>query len=156
MRASPRARRRKRRSRRCSSGTRRHVWSWGTRMAAEWELTRTLLRRLRWSIIQPLATRLNGDERSRLVGAGVEFAAVREYQPGDDIRRIDWNLTARSNTPYIREAQVDGAIDVWLVVDVSPSVDWGTGLCLECYRAIELAAVIGQLLGHHGNRLGLL
>jgi uncharacterized protein (DUF58 family) len=125
-------------------------------MAADWESTRTLLRRLRWSIVQPLATRLNGDERSRLVGAGVEFAGVREYQPGDDIRRIDWNLTARSNTPFIREAQAEGAVDVWLVVDVSPSVDWGTGLCLKRYRAIELAAVTGQLLGHHGNRLGLL
>jgi uncharacterized protein (DUF58 family) len=125
-------------------------------MAAEWELTRTLLRRLRWSVVQPLATRLNGDERSKLVGPGVEFAGVREYQPGDDIRRIDWNLTARSNTPFIREAQADGAIDVWLVVDVSPSVDWGTGLCLKRYRAIELAAVAGQLLGRHGNRLGLL
>ncbi len=125
-------------------------------MAADWEATRTLLRRLRWSIVQPLATRLNGDERSRLVGPGVEFAGVREYQPGDDIRRIDWNLTARSNTPFIREAQADGAVDVWLVVDVSPSVDWGTGLCLKRYRAIELAAVAGQLLGHHGNRLGLL
>jgi uncharacterized protein (DUF58 family) len=103
-----------------------------------------------------LATRLNGDERSRLVGAGVEFAGVREYQPGDDVRRIDWNLTARSNTPFVREAQADGAIDVWLVVDVSQSVDWGTGLCLKRYRAIELAAVAGQLLGRHGNRLGLL
>ena len=77
-------------------------------MAGEWEPTRTLLRRLRWSLVHPLATRLNGDERSRLVGAGVEFAGVREYQPGDDIRRIDWNLTARSNTPFIREAQADG------------------------------------------------
>jgi uncharacterized protein (DUF58 family) len=125
-------------------------------MAAEWEPTRTLLRRLHWSLVHPLATRLNGDERSRLVGPGVEFAGVREYQPGDDIRRIDWNLTARSTTPFIREAQVDGAIDVWLVVDVSPSVDWGTGLCLKRYRAIELAAVAGQLLGRHGNRLGLL
>jgi len=73
-------------------------------MAGEWEPTRTLLRRLRWSLVHPLATRLNGDERSRLVGPGVEFAGVREYQPGDDIRRIDWNLTARSNTPFIREA----------------------------------------------------
>jgi uncharacterized protein (DUF58 family) len=125
-------------------------------MAGEWEPTRTLLRRLRWSLVHPLATRLNGDERSRLVGPGVEFAGVREYQPGDDIRRIDWNLTARSNTPFIREAQADGAIDVWLVVDVSPSVDWGTGLCLKRYRAIELAAVAGQLLARHGNRLGLL
>jgi uncharacterized protein (DUF58 family) len=125
-------------------------------MPHEWEATRTLLRRLRWTVVKPLATRLNGDERSRLVGSGVEFAAVRDYQPGDDVRRIDWNLTARTNTPHIREAQAEGAIDVWLVVDVSGSVDWGTAECLKRYRAIELAAVTGQLLGRHGNRLGLL
>src|ERR1700730_2705177 len=125
-------------------------------MAGDWEATRTLLRRLHWSIIQPLATRLNGDERSRLVGPGGEFAGVREYQPGDDIRRIDWNLTARAGTPFVREAQVEAALDVWLVADVSGSVVWGTGLCLKRYRAIELAAVAGQLLGRHGNRLGLL
>jgi uncharacterized protein (DUF58 family) len=58
-------------------------------MPHEWEATRTLLRRLRWTVVKPLATRLNGDERSRLVGSGVEFAAVRDYQPGDDVRRID-------------------------------------------------------------------
>jgi uncharacterized protein (DUF58 family) len=125
-------------------------------MPPEWEPTRTLLRRLHWSVVRPLATRLNGDERSRLVGPGVEFAGVRDYQPGDDVRRIDWNLTARTNAPFVREAHVEGAIDVWLVVDVSGSVDWGTGECLKRYRAIELAAVAGQLLGRHGNRLGLL
>jgi uncharacterized protein (DUF58 family) len=125
-------------------------------MPPEWEPTRTLLRRLRWTIIKPLATRLNGDERSRLTGAGIEFAGVRDYQPGDDIRRIDWNLTARANTPFVREAQIEAALDVWLVADVSGSVDWGTGLCLKRYRAIELAAVASQLLGRHGNRLGLL
>src|ERR1700736_2160654 len=122
-------------------------------MPPEWEPTRTLLRR---TVVQPLATRFNGDERSRLLGPGVEFATVRDYQPGDDVRRIDWNLTARSNTPFVRDAHAEGAIDVWLVVDVSGSVDWGTGECLKRYRAIELAAVAGQLLGRHGNRLGLL
>src|ERR1700730_10820107 len=125
-------------------------------MPPEWEPTRMLLRRLRWRVIKPLATRLNGDERSRRVGPGVEFAGVRDYQPGDDIRRIDWNLTARANTPFVREAQIEAALDVWLVADVSGSVDWGTGLCLKRYRAIELAAVASQLLGRHGNRLGLL
>jgi uncharacterized protein (DUF58 family) len=125
-------------------------------MQPDWEPTRALLRRLRWSLVQPLATRLNGDERSRLVGAGVEFATVRDYQPGDDVRRIDWNLTARANAPYVREAQAEGAVDVWLAVDVSGSVDWGTAECLKRYRAIELAAVAGQLLGRHGNRLGLM
>jgi uncharacterized protein (DUF58 family) len=125
-------------------------------MPRDWERTRALVRRLRWPVVKPLATRPNGDERSRLVGPGVEFASVREYQPGDDVRRIDWNLTARLNTPYVREAQAEGAIDVWLVVDVSGSVDWGTAECLKRYRAIELAAVTCQLLGRHGNRVGML
>jgi uncharacterized protein (DUF58 family) len=125
-------------------------------MPPEWEPTRTLLRRLRWAVVRPLARRFNGDERSRLLGPGVEFASVRDYQPGDDVRRIDWNLTARTNTPFVREAQADGSLDVWLVVDVSGSVDWGTGECLKRYRAIELAAVTVQLLGRHGNRVGLL
>ena len=124
-------------------------------MQPEWERTRTLLRRLHWPLVKPLANRPNGDERSTLLGPGVEFATVREYQPGDDVRRIDWNLTARLNTPYVREAHADGAIDVWLLVDVSGSVDWGTGECLKRYRAIELAAVTAQLLGHRGNRVGL-
>jgi uncharacterized protein (DUF58 family) len=124
-------------------------------MQPEWERTRTLLRRLHWPLVKPLANRPNGDERSALLGPGVEFATVREYQPGDDVRRIDWNLTARLNTPYVREAHADGAIDVWLLVDVSGSVDWGTGECLKRYRAIELAAVTAQLLGHRGNRVGL-
>lgn len=125
-------------------------------MQPDWEQTRALLRRLRWTVIEPLARRPNGDERSRLVGPGVEFASVREYQPGDDVRRIDWSLTARLNSPYVREAQAEGALDVWLAVDVSGSVDWGTAECLKRYRAIELAAVTGQLLGRHANRLGLL
>ena len=56
----------------------------------------------------------------------------------------------------MREAQAEGAIDVWLAVEVNGSVDWGTAECLKRYRAIELAAVTGQLRGRHGNRLGLL
>ena len=98
-------------------------------MPPEWEPTRSLLRRLKWTVIKPLATRLDGDERSRQVGPGIEFAGVRDYQPGDDVRRIDWNLTARADTPFVREAQVEVALDVWLVAnvsgsDVSGSVDW--------------------------------
>lgn len=115
-----------------------------------------LLRRLRWTLARPLATRLGGDERSRLAGPGVEFDSVREYQPGDDVRRIDWNATARADRAYVREARAERAVDVWLVADVSPSIDWGTAECLKRYRAIELAATATQVLGRHGNRLGLL
>jgi uncharacterized protein (DUF58 family) len=125
-------------------------------MPPEPELHRSLLRRLRWPMRRPLAQRPNGDERSRLAGPGIEFASVREYQPGDDVRLIDWQRTARSGRPYVREAHTDRALDVWLVVDVSPSIDWGTARGLKRDVAVELAGVAGQLLGRHGNRLGLL
>ncbi len=125
-------------------------------MAPESGSARSLLRRLRWTVLRPLAYRPNGDERSRLAGAGVEFAHVREYQPGDDVRRIDWQLTARSDRAYVRESHDERGLDIWLVVDVSPSVDWGTAQGLKRDVAVELSAVAGQLLGHRGNRVGLL
>jgi uncharacterized protein (DUF58 family) len=116
---------------------------------------RGMLRRLRWTVLRPLAHRANGDERSRRSGPGIEFAHVREYQPGDDVRRIDWQLTARSDRTYVREAHDERGLDIWLAVDVSPSVDWGTAAGLKRDAATELAAVAGQLLGHRGNRVGL-
>lgn len=125
-------------------------------MPPEQPPVRSLLRRLRWTVLRPLAHRSNGDERSRLAGPGTEFAHVREYQPGDDVRRIDWQLTARSDRPYVREAHDERGLDIWLVVDVSPSIDWGTAQGLKRDMAVELSAVAGQLLGHRGNRLGLI
>lgn len=115
-----------------------------------------LLRRLQWTILRPLAHRLGGDERSFQRGPGVEVTELREYQPGDDVRLIDWNVSARTDRPYVREAHVERALDVWLVVDVSASVDWGTADCLKRDRVLELAAVAGQLLGRHGHRIGAL
>jgi uncharacterized protein (DUF58 family) len=120
------------------------------------EPVEALLRRLQWTIIRPLATRLGGDERSLQRGDGLELEELREYQPGDDVRRIDWNVTARSDRPYVREAFVERALDTWLVVDVSASVDWGTAECLKRDRAVELAGVSGTLLGRQGNRVGAL
>jgi uncharacterized protein (DUF58 family) len=136
--------------------TQRHAWTWLIEMPPEHRSTRLLLRRLRWSVLRPLARRANGDERSRMSGPGIEFAQVREYQPGDDVRRIDWQLTARSDRPYIREAHDERGLDVWLVVDVSPSVDWGTAQGLKRDLAVELSAVTSELLGHRGNRVGLI
>lgn len=115
-----------------------------------------LLRRLQWTVLRPLARHLGGEERSRLRGPGMDLADLREYQPGDDVRRIDWNATARADRPYVREAFAERALDAWLLLDVSPSVDWGTAECLKRDRAVELAAVIGQVLGQRGNRVGAL
>lgn len=122
------------------------------------EPVEALLHRLRWTVLRPLGRHLGGDERSLLRGPGLEFTEVREYQPGDDIRRIDWNATARTggDPPYIREAQVERAIDVWLLVDVSASLDWGTARCLKRDLAVEFAAVAAELFGRRGNRVGAL
>lgn len=113
-----------------------------------------LLRRLHWTILRPLATRLGGDERSFFRGPGLELTELREYQPGDDVRHIDWNVSARTDRPFVREAQAERTLDVWLVLDLSASVDWGTAQCVKRQRALEFAAVAGQLLGRHGHRLG--
>jgi uncharacterized protein (DUF58 family) len=113
-----------------------------------------LLRRLRWPVLRRLAVHPGGDELSRLRGAGIEYADVREYQPGDDPRSIDWNLTARSDRTYVRESVPDRGADVWLLVDTSRSLDWGTARCLKRQLVLELAAAAGQLLVRHGNRIG--
>ncbi len=115
-----------------------------------------LLQRVQWAVMRPLATYLGGDERSLVRGLGVELSEVREYQPGDDVRHIDWNITARTDRPYVREANVERALDVWLLLDTSGSIDWGTAECAKRDRAVEFAAVAGQLLGRHGNRIGAL
>jgi uncharacterized protein (DUF58 family) len=118
------------------------------------ELPPALLRRLQWTVLRPVATRLGGDERSTLRGPGLELTEVREYQPGDDVRHIDWNITARTDTPYVRESYAERALDVWLLLDLSASIDWGTARCLKRDRLIAFVAAAGRILGQHGHRLG--
>jgi uncharacterized protein (DUF58 family) len=115
-----------------------------------------VLRRLQWTVLRPLATALGGDERSLVRGAGMELAEVREYQPGDDVRHIDWNTTARTEQVYVREAYAERALDVWLLLDVSSSIDWGTAQCVKRDRLIDFVGVAGQLLGRRGHRIGSL
>lgn len=124
--------------------------------AAASEAGEALVRRLKWTILRPLASRFGGDERSLLRGPGIELAEVRDYHPGDDVRHIDWNVTARSDSTYVRETQAERALDIWLVIDVSPSIQWGTADCLKRDRGAEFAAIAGRLLGGHGNRVGAL
>jgi uncharacterized protein (DUF58 family) len=116
--------------------------------------TSAVLRQLRWPVARRLGIHAWGDERSRLTGPGIEYADVREYQWGEDARLIDWNLTARSDRPFVRESHPDRGIDVWLVVDTSRSLDWGTALSLKRETASELVAAAALLLSRHGNRVG--
>ena len=85
-----------------------------------------ILQRLDWQVIRRLDGLLQGDYRSLFYGYGVDFADLREYQPGDDVRYIDWNVTARMDTPYVRQYVEDREITAWFLLDLSPSVDFGT------------------------------
>ena len=115
-----------------------------------------LLRRSRWPVLRRLGFHPGGDERSSLRGAGLEYSDVREYQAGDDPRTIEWNITARSDRPFVRESLPDRGLDAWLLVDITRSLDWGTARCLKRQLAIEFSAVVGQLLIGRGNRVGAL
>lgn len=113
-----------------------------------------VLRRLRWPIRKRLGVHPWGGELSSLRGPGVEYADVREYQPGEDARLIDWNLTARSDRPYVRESHPDKGVDAWLLVDASASMDWGTALCLKRDAARELITALTLMLTRYGNSVG--
>ncbi|HET9849584.1 MAG TPA: DUF58 domain-containing protein [Candidatus Dormibacteraeota bacterium] len=115
-----------------------------------------LMRRARWPVLRRLGFHPGGDERSNFRGAGLEYSDVREYQAGDDPRTIEWNITARSDRPYVRESMPDRGLDAWLLLDISRSLDWGTARCLKRDLAIEFAATVGQLLMGRGNRVGAL
>jgi uncharacterized protein (DUF58 family) len=115
-----------------------------------------LLRRSRWPVLRRLGFHPGGDERSAFRGTGLEYSDVREYQAGDDPRTIEWNITARSDRPYVRESLPDRGLDAWLLVDITRSLDWGTARCLKRHLALEFSAVVGQLLIGRGNRVGAL
>lgn len=115
-----------------------------------------ILLRLDWDVIRRLDGLLQGDYRSLFYGFGVDFADLREYQPEDDIRYIDWNVTARMNTPYVRQYLEDREITAWFLLDMSPSVDFGAvGTPLEKRTMlIDFVSVLARLLTRHGNRVG--
>jgi uncharacterized protein (DUF58 family) len=113
-----------------------------------------ILQRLDWQVIRRLDGLLQGDYRSLFYGYGVDFADLREYQPEDDIRYIDWNVTARMNTPYIRQYVEDREITAWFLLDLSPSVDFGTVQTLKRTMLVDFVATLARLLTRHGNRVG--
>ncbi len=113
-----------------------------------------ILQRLDWKVIRRLDGMLQGDYRSLFYGYGVDFADLREYQPEDDVRYIDWNVTARMNTPYVRQYTEDREITAWFLLDLSPSVDFGTAQSLKRNVLIDFVATLARLLTRHGNRVG--
>src|SRR5574341_1365221 len=115
-----------------------------------------ILQRLDWQVIRRLDGLLQGDYRSLFYGYGVDFADLREYQPEDDIRYIDWNVTARMNTPYVRQYVEDREITGWFLLDLSPSMDFGTVSTQSMKRTvlIDFVTTLARLLTRHGNRVG--
>ncbi len=113
-----------------------------------------ILHRLDWQVIRRLDGLLQGDYRSLFYGYGVDFADLREYQPGDDIRYIDWNVTARMDTPYVRQYREDREITAWFLIDLSPSMDFGAMQNLKRAVLIDFVTTFARLLTRHGNRVG--
>ncbi|MCB0177290.1 MAG: DUF58 domain-containing protein [Anaerolineae bacterium] len=115
-----------------------------------------ILLRLDWEVIRRLDGLLQGDYRSLFYGYGVDFADLREYQPGDDIRYIDWNVTARMDSPYVRQYAEDREITAWFLLDLSPSMDFGTVPSQSLKRTvlIDFVTILARLLTRHGNRVG--
>lgn len=98
----------------------------------------------------------SGDYASSVRGQGLDFDEFREYQPGDEIRFIDWNVTARMESPYIRKFREERELSVILAVDISGSTDYGSDYLSKRERAAELAALLGFSARHHGDKVGLL
>lgn len=113
-----------------------------------------VLQRLDWTVIRRLDGLLQGDYRTLFHGFGIDFADLREYQYTDDIRYIDWNVTARMQTPYVREYIEDREVTAWFLLDLSPSVDFGTVQTLKRNVLIDFVTVLSRLLTRHGNRVG--
>jgi uncharacterized protein (DUF58 family) len=113
-----------------------------------------ILQRLDWHVIRRLDGLLQGNYRTLFYGYGVDFADLREYQPEDDIRYIDWNVTARMNTPHVRQYVEDREITAWFLLDLSPSVDFGTVQSLKRTVLIDFVTTLARLLTRHGNRVG--
>jgi uncharacterized protein (DUF58 family) len=118
--------------------------------------TEALLKRLEWTVLRRLDGVLQGDYRTLWRGAGLDLADLREYQHHDDVRHIDWNVTARLQTPYVRQFTEDRELAAWFLVDLSGSVDFGSDRQTKSNVAREFVAVLARLLTRHGNRIGAL
>jgi uncharacterized protein (DUF58 family) len=123
-------------------------------MMAEAPTSDALLRRLEWTVIRRLDGLLQGDYRTLLRGAGVDLADLREYQLHDDVRHIDWNVTARLQQPYVRQFVEDRDLTAWFLLDLSGSVDFGSSEVTKLAVAAGFVATLARVITRHGNRVG--
>jgi len=117
------------------------------------ELT-AALRKLELTVRRKLDGVLQGNHQGLLPGPGSEPGESRMYEPGDDVRRMDWSVTARTTVPHVRQMIADRELETWLVVDMSASLDFGTARCEKRDLAVAAAAAVTYLNSGGGNRIG--
>jgi uncharacterized protein (DUF58 family) len=113
-----------------------------------------LLRRLEWQVVRRLDGRLQGPYRTVFRGTGIDFTGLRGYTPEDDVRHIDWNVTARLDEPHVRLYTEDRDLTAWLVLDQSASMRFGAARHGKDSVLTELAVCLARLFTHGGNRVG--
>jgi uncharacterized protein (DUF58 family) len=116
--------------------------------------TREVLRRLELDVTRRLDGLLHGDHRGLVPGHGTDLGDIRRYAAGDDVRRIDWNVSARLREPFLRQTIADHELDAWLLIDRSPTLDFGTARCEKRELVLAAAAAVGFLTARSGNRIG--
>lgn len=120
------------------------------------ETPESILRRLEFKVVRRLDGFLFGDYTGIFYGPSLDLAEVREYQPGDEVRRIDWNVTARMARLFVRQYREERELTAWLVVDLSPSMAFGTRRQLKRETAAEFSGVAAYIATRHGDKVGLL
>ncbi|MEP6695790.1 MAG: DUF58 domain-containing protein [Pseudonocardiales bacterium] len=113
-----------------------------------------VLRRLELTVTRRLDGLLQGDHLGLLPGPGSEAGESREYRAGDDVRRMDWPVTARTTVPHVRETVADRELETWVLVDLSASLDFGTAGCQKRDLAVAGLAAVTHLTVRGGNRVG--
>ena len=113
-----------------------------------------LLRRIEWTVIRRLDGLLQGDYRTLLRGFGLDLADLREYQPWDDARHIDWNVTARLQVPHVRQFLEEREACAWFLVDLTGSMSFGSGARDKRALAAQFVGTMARLMVRHGNRVG--
>lgn len=116
--------------------------------------TEEILRRLELTINHRLDGLLHGDHLGLVPGHGSDLGETRSYVAGDDVRRIDWNVTARMQEPYLRVTISDRELSTWVVLDRSGSLSFGTARCTKADLALAATGAVGFLTAHTGNRIG--
>src|SRR6185503_2460102 len=122
-------------------------------MSASLQTPETVLRRLEWKVLRRLDGLLHGSYRTLFRGQGLDLADLRQYQLHDDVRHIDWNVTARLQEPYVRQFNEDRDVTGWFLLDMSPSVDFGSGATKRSVLT-EFVTVLCRVLTRHGNPVG--